>query len=71
MSERIKDRWYRWDVMMNEGNAVEVIKECDAMIRNKQSIVLGDMVRRSQALEMIGVLIFKKDISIKKRVNNA
>jgi hypothetical protein len=69
MKETIEQRWYRWDIMLNDQKYEEVIKEFDYMLKNKQEINLGDLARRDQALESIGVLSIKPNISLKRKDN--
>jgi hypothetical protein len=69
MKETIEQKWYRWDKMLNDHKYEEVIKEFDSMLKNKQEVNLGDLARRDQALESIGVLSIKPNISLKRKNN--
>ena len=67
MNETIEQRWYRWDKMLNEERFQEVIREFDSMLRAKKEINLGDLARRDQALDAIGVLSIKPSITLKRK----
>lgn len=67
MNETIEQRWYRWDTMLNEERFQEVIREFDSMLRAKKEINLGDLARRDQALDAIGVLSIKSSITLKRK----
>ena len=55
MSKIIEMRWYKWDRLMINQNAHQVVQEFDEMITKGQRVVVGDIVRRDQALEMMGI----------------
>ena len=55
MAETAEKRWYRWDRWMNEGRSDLVIEEFDRMVKNKKKILIGDFVRKNQALEEANV----------------
>lgn len=55
MLETLEQRWYRWDKLINEGEALQVVNEFDEMVRTKRKIVIGDMVRKDHALEALGI----------------
>lgn len=56
MKETINERWLRWDKLLNDEKPDEVVKDFDRMLRSNKRIVVGDLVRRDQALEMMGVV---------------
>lgn len=70
MEETVEKRWFRWDKMMNNGEYQKLIKEFDQMVRNKKHIVVGDLIRRDQALEEIGVISISP-MAMQKRKTNA
>lgn len=55
MSKIIEMRWYKWDRLMIDQNAHQVVQEFDEMVKKGQQVVVGDIARRDQALEMMGV----------------
>jgi len=55
MSKKIEDRWFKWDVMINEGKNYEVVGEFDRMVKNGDRVLIGDLIRRNQALDLVGV----------------
>lgn len=52
--EKIELRWLRWDKMLNNKEYEIVIKEFDQLL-SKNQVVVGDYVRRNQALDELGV----------------
>ena len=64
MSETTEERWYRWDVWANEGKFDKIIKEFDEMVKNYTKFAVGDLVRRNDALEMVGIEILKTPFKI-------
>jgi len=54
--ETIQERWLRWDKCLNNEQPEIVVEEFDKMLKNKNIIVVGDLVRRDHALEMMGVV---------------
>ncbi len=56
MSKKIEERWSRWDKMMNEENYEELVLEFDKMIKNKEKLTFGDLMRRDDALESMGII---------------
>lgn len=56
-----EDRWFRWDNMLNKGEHVLLLKEFDILFNKKKAILVGDLVRREQALEELGVISFNKE----------
>lgn len=55
MTETVSQRWYRWDKLANDGKQSEIIAEFDEMLRKNQKITVGDLVRRDNALEEMGI----------------
>lgn len=71
MKETINERWLRWDKLLNNEKPDEVVKEFDGMLRNSDVIVVGDLVRRDQALEMMGVVSMSQNaIEMRKVAKN-
>ena len=67
--ETAESRWFRWDMLINEKKYIQVIKEFDLLITNKKnSLTFGDLVRRDEALEFIGVISFTKERAKKTEV---
>lgn len=75
MSKVIEMRWFKWDRLMNENKAAQVVEEFDSMVKSGKKVVVGDVVRREQALEMMDIktikplkkMIGKKDDKTGKR----
>lgn len=59
--ETTEERWKRWDILINEKKYIEVIKEFDSMLNKKGLLKIGDLVRRDDALELIGVSSLSKE----------
>ena len=67
--ETAESRWFRWDMLINEKKYIQVIKEFDLLITNKKnSLTFGDLVRRDEALEFVGVISFTKERAKKTEV---
>jgi hypothetical protein len=67
--ETTESRWFRWDMLINEKKYIQVIKEFDLLIANKNnSLTFGDLVRRDEALDSIGVISFTKERAKKTEV---
>jgi len=63
----IDERWLKWDKMYNDGQYIEIIKEFDQMLKNKEKIVIGDLLRRDHALQEVNITpISKSSISLRK-----
>lgn len=60
-SETSEERWLRWDKLLNENKYTEVISEFDSCFNKKERLLVGDLVRREQALEALGVISFNKE----------
>jgi hypothetical protein len=59
--ETTEERWSRWDKLLNENKYTEVISEFDSSFNKKEQLLIGDLVRREQALEALGVISFNKE----------
>jgi hypothetical protein len=64
----VDKRWLRWDILINEGNYIQVVKEFDKMITIEEPLI-GDLIRRDDALEYLGVASLSAR-AIKKRQRN-
>jgi hypothetical protein len=53
--ETTEERWFRWDKLINEGKYIQLIKEFDSLYAKKENLTIGDLVRRDEALEFIGI----------------
>ena len=69
MGETIEERWFRWDVMMNENKFQDVVREFDNMLVKKMRVVVGDMIRRDQCLEELGVISLSSNARVKRNEN--
>jgi len=69
MSETVEERWFRWDVMMNENKFQDVVEEFDSMLAKKVRVVVGDMIRRDQCLEELGVISLSPNAMFKRKEN--
>lgn len=67
--ETPEERWKRWDVLIIEQKYIELIKEFDSML-NKGSLKIGDLVRRDDALELIGVIPLSREKEKKHEIRN-
>lgn len=65
--ESTEERWFRWDKMLNNGKHAEMIEEFDELFKIKRMVVVGDLVRREQALEELGVISFNKEKAKKEQ----
>ena len=55
--ETPKQRWFRWNRMILDKKYIEVVKEFDHIFNHKkESLTIGDVVIRDQALGFIGVV---------------
>jgi len=59
--ETTEERWTRWDKLLNDNKYTEVISEFDSCFNKKEQLLIGDLVRREQALEALGVISFNKE----------
>ena len=50
------ERWFKWDTLINEGNYQQVVDEFDEMVKKRENVVLGDLIRRDDALELMGIV---------------
>jgi hypothetical protein len=71
MKETTEQRWYRWDVMINEHKYQEVVQEFDIMLKNRVNPTLGDLVRRDQALELMGVISLSPNALFQRKNNES
>ena len=69
MCKKTDNRWARWNRLIIDGKSVEVVKEFDDMIRNKERLTIGDLVIRDQALEEMNVISLSPN-AIYNRNNN-
>jgi hypothetical protein len=55
--ETPEQRWFRWNRMIIDKKYIEVVKEFDYIFNHKkESLTIGDVVVRDQALGFIGVV---------------
>ena len=59
--ETIEERWFRWDKLMNDKKYIQIIKEFDSLYAKKADLKIGDLIRRDEALESIGVASIVKE----------
>lgn len=60
--ETSEERWTRWGDLIKQKKYIKVVKEFDSLIANKGHLLtIGDLVRRDEALEFIGVISFTKE----------
>jgi|VirMetMinimDraft_7_1064189.scaffolds.fasta_scaffold09758_7 hypothetical protein len=69
MTETVEERWFRWDVAMNEGNFEDIVREFDNMIVKQVRIVVGDMIRRDECLEELGIISLSPNAMFKRKEN--
>lgn len=55
-TEEIEKRWSRWDDMINKKKYADLVLEFDQMIENREKMTFGDLVRRDDALELMGII---------------
>lgn len=65
---QVEKRWLRWDILINEKNYIQVVKEFDEIIRTNEPLI-GDLIRRDDALHYLGVASLSAR-AIRKRQNN-
>lgn len=71
--DKRKKRWIRWDNLLKEKKYIQLIKEFDEMVEKREYLTIGDLIKRDEALESIGVLsispnaLEKRDYERKKR----
>jgi hypothetical protein len=66
MSESVNERWYRWDKLANDKKYGEIVAEFDDMLKKKKKVTVGDLVRRDEALESMGVTSINQAILKRK-----
>lgn len=67
--ETTEDRWFRWDSLINQKKYFEVVKEFDLLfMKNNDLLTIGDLVRRDEALDFMGVISFNKEKAKKTEV---
>lgn len=66
MSESVNERWVRWDKLASNEKHEEIVLEFDRMLKKKEKITVGDLVRRDNALESIGVISLSPSVLEKK-----
>jgi hypothetical protein len=60
--ETTEQRWFRWDVLINEKKYIELVKEFDLLFAKKTAnLTFGDLVRRDQALKALGIISFSEE----------
>jgi hypothetical protein len=59
--ETAEQRWSRWDGFLSQSKFVEVVTEFDRCFKAKEHLLIGDLVRRDQALDALGVISFSKE----------
>jgi hypothetical protein len=69
MIETVEERWFRWDVMMNEDKFEDVVKEFDNMIVRRIRVAVGDLIRRDQCLEELGIISLSPNAMFKRKEN--
>lgn len=68
MSKKHEDNWYRWDVMFNNREYGKIVEEIDEMIATGKKVVIGDIIRRDDALKEMGVESLSTCARFKKEV---
>jgi hypothetical protein len=66
--ETTEERWLRWDGLIIEKKYLQVAKEFDLLFLKKVNLTIGDLVRRDEALELMGVASFSKEKAKKQEV---
>jgi hypothetical protein len=60
--ETTEERWYRWDVLINEKKYIQVVKEFDSLFAKRLSaLTFGDLIRRDKALKAVGIISFSEE----------
>lgn len=59
--ETTEERWFRWDTLINEKKYLQVAKEFDLLYAKKVYLTIGDLVRRDEALENMGIFSIVKE----------
>jgi hypothetical protein len=60
--ETNEDRWLRWGELIKQKKYIKVVKEFDSLIASKACLLtIGDLVRRDEALDFLGVVSFTKE----------
>ena len=63
----VEERWFRWDKLINSGDYNIVVDEFDLMIKKRERIVFGDLIRRDDALELMGVISLSPNAMFKRK----
>ena len=69
MSNEVEERWYKWDILMNKGEFEQVVREFDNMIIKQERLLVGDMIRRDQCLEEMGIISLSLNAMFKRKEN--
>lgn len=67
--ETTEERWYRWDMLIQKGDYYSVVKEFDELLLKKK-VVLGDLIKRDEALDLMGVLSLSPNAMYNKKEKN-
>jgi hypothetical protein len=51
----IEKRYYKWDKLIIEKEYEKVVLEFDKLIKQNKTLTIGDLIRRNDALELMGV----------------
>lgn len=68
--ETTKERWNRWNVLMNEKKYLQIVKEFDLLLHKQANLTIGDLLIRDEALEFMGVIPFSKEKAKKEEVKH-
>lgn len=60
MGNVIEFRWFQWDKWYNSGEFGKIVNEFDVLLRQKETICMGDLSRRDSALEAMGITSIAK-----------
>jgi hypothetical protein len=67
--ETTEERWLRWDTLIAKKDYCTVVQEFDKLLASKK-VVLGDLVRRDEALELMGVVSLSPNAMFKRKEKN-
>lgn len=63
-------RWDRWNVLIMKKKYLQLIKEFDKMVHNREKVTFGDLILRDQALEFIGVASLSPNAIYNRKYGN-
>lgn len=69
-TKKNENRWNRWNKLMIDKKFIELVKEFDKMVKNKDNVTVGDLVLRDEALEELGIASLSPNALYKRKERN-